>query len=76
MARSLKAALALTLALGGGLLAAAIAAEPLTNPVLGDPEAASEGRTTYRRRCYVCHLSEGGGGRTCSRPGSATRRSC
>lgn len=53
------AALALVLAFGGGTLAAA---EPLTNPVLGDPEALEEGRTIYRRRCYVCHLSEGGRG--------------
>jgi mono/diheme cytochrome c family protein len=44
---------------GGGLLSAA---EPLTNPALGDPEAAKEGRTIYRRRCYICHLSEGGRG--------------
>lgn len=56
--RSAAAPLALALALAGG----AAAAESLTNPVLGDPEALEEGRTIYRRRCYVCHLSEGGRG--------------
>jgi mono/diheme cytochrome c family protein len=54
------AALGLLAALGaGGALAGA---EPLANPVRGDPEAQAEGRTIYRRRCYVCHLSEGGRG--------------
>jgi mono/diheme cytochrome c family protein len=53
------AALGVLTVLGGKSL---LAAEPLTNPVLGDPEAQKEGRTIYRRRCYVCHLSEGGRG--------------
>ena len=57
----MAAAAALAVALGGGGLLAA-AEQPLTNPVLGDPEARAEGRTIYRRRCYVCHLSEGGRG--------------
>jgi mono/diheme cytochrome c family protein len=58
--RAAAAAVLLAAALGGGALLAA--AEPLTNPVLDDPEARAEGRTIYRRRCYVCHLSEGGRG--------------
>lgn len=36
--------------------------EPLTNPVLGDPQAIEAGRKIYRQRCYICHLSEGGRG--------------
>jgi mono/diheme cytochrome c family protein len=54
------AALGLLAVLGAGKALAG--AEPLTNPVRGDPEAQAEGRTIYRRRCYVCHLSEGGRG--------------
>ncbi len=57
--RAAAAAVVLAAALCGGAL---LAAEPLTNPVLGDPEAQAEGRTIYRRRCYVCHLGEGGRG--------------
>lgn len=45
-----------------GLGGAAGAAEPLTNPVLGDPQAIAVGRTIYRQRCYVCHHREGGRG--------------
>jgi mono/diheme cytochrome c family protein len=52
-------------ALLAATLAAALpaaAAEPLTNPVLGDPAAIEAGRKTYRQRCYICHLSKGGRG--------------
>ncbi len=57
--RAAATAAALAAVLGGGDL---LAAEPLANPVLGDPGARQEGRSIYRRRCYVCHLSEGGRG--------------
>lgn len=43
-------------------LGAAAAGEPLTNPVVGDPQAAAAGRTIYRQRCYICHHREGGRG--------------
>ena len=52
--------LVLVLAVLGG--AATAAAEPLTNPVLHDPQAITAGRTIYRQRCYVCHHREGGRG--------------
>jgi len=38
------------------------AAEAITNPVLGDPRAVTEGRRIYRMRCVVCHLSAGARG--------------
>lgn len=44
------------------LVGGAAAAEPLTNPVLGDPAAIAAGRAIYRQRCYVCHHREGGRG--------------
>ena len=31
-------------------------------PFLGDAKAIAEGRTVYRSRCYICHLSNGGRG--------------
>jgi mono/diheme cytochrome c family protein len=52
--------------LGLGLVLGGLIAEAddgsLTNPVLGDRQAIDEGRTIYRRRCYICHLSAGGRG--------------
>ena len=56
--RGILAALALC-AVGAGETRAD---EPLTNPMLGDPAAIEAGRKTYRQRCYICHLSEGGRG--------------
>ena len=56
--RGILAALAL---LAGGP-ALVRADEPLTNPVLGEPQAIEAGRKIYRQRCYICHLSEGGRG--------------
>lgn len=38
------------------------AEEDITNPVLAQKEAIEEGRRTYRTRCYICHLSQGGRG--------------
>ena len=38
------------------------AADPYTNPLLGNAEAQAEGLRLYRTRCYVCHLGEGGRG--------------
>jgi mono/diheme cytochrome c family protein len=32
------------------------------NPFLGKSHAIAEGRTIYRSRCYICHLSKGGKG--------------
>jgi mono/diheme cytochrome c family protein len=31
-------------------------------PFFGDAAAIAEGRTVYRTRCYICHLSHGGRG--------------
>jgi mono/diheme cytochrome c family protein len=36
--------------------------DSITNPVLGQKEAIAAGRTIYRTRCYICHLSKGGRG--------------
>lgn len=48
---------------GSGQPPAAMAAsEPLTNPVLGQAEAISEGRDIYRAKCLVCHQSAGARG--------------
>ena len=44
------------------LCAAASAEEAMVNPVLGDLSAIEAGRKTYRQRCYICHLSQGGRG--------------
>jgi mono/diheme cytochrome c family protein len=54
--RSVLAAIAMVAA------PAALAEEAVTNPLLGEPEAIKEGRTTYRGRCYICHLEKGGRG--------------
>lgn len=35
---------------------------PLVASVLDDPAAVEEGRSLYGRRCFVCHLAEGGRG--------------
>lgn len=50
------------LALLAGGPAPVRADEPLTNPVVRDPQAIAAGRKIYRQRCYICHLSEGGRG--------------
>jgi mono/diheme cytochrome c family protein len=60
MARSRAALAALSILLGGGALG--VAAESLTNPFQGDAAAISEGRRTYRQRCYICHHRQGGRG--------------
>jgi mono/diheme cytochrome c family protein len=58
-----RAAAALLLASSLAVVGAAGADEPpLINPVLGDPAAVAAGRKTYRQRCYICHLSQGGRG--------------
>lgn len=31
-------------------------------PFVGDRSSIAEGRTVYRSRCYICHLSNGGRG--------------
>jgi len=36
--------------------------EALTDPFLGQPDAISAGRDTYRAKCYICHFSNGGRG--------------
>jgi mono/diheme cytochrome c family protein len=40
----------------------AAADDDIVNPVLGSAEAIAAGRVTYRTRCYICHLSDGGRG--------------
>lgn len=40
----------------------ALADDAVTNPFLGKPDSIAEGRTTYRSRCYICHLEKGGRG--------------
>ena len=57
-----RGGLAAALALASALAASARAGEPLTNPVAGDPAAIEAGRKTYRQRCYICHLAQGGRG--------------
>lgn len=32
------------------------------NPFTGDAEAIEQGRSLYRRTCYICHLDTGGRG--------------
>lgn len=56
------AAAALTLTLAAGAMLPVLADEGMVNPVLGDPAAIDAGRKTYRQRCYICHLSQGGRG--------------
>jgi len=52
----------------GVLAAAAVAAgsghseEKPPYPFAGDSAAIAAGRTVYRSRCYICHLSKGGRG--------------
>lgn len=41
---------------------AAVAAEALSNPYLGDQDAVTEGRRVYRTRCIICHRTAGGRG--------------
>lgn len=36
--------------------------EPLTNPMLGNPDAIAEGRRLYRTRCVICHAQGGARG--------------
>jgi mono/diheme cytochrome c family protein len=36
--------------------------EALPDPFLGQPDAISAGRDTYRAKCYICHFSNGGRG--------------
>lgn len=55
------AGLALAAAVAG-LPATAVGGEKAENPFLGEGSAVSEGRTIYRTRCYICHLSNGGRG--------------
>lgn len=38
------------------------AEEKAAFPFSGDSAAIAEGRTIYRTRCYICHLSNGGRG--------------
>jgi mono/diheme cytochrome c family protein len=44
------------------LLRAGSAAEEITNPFLGQPEAIAAGRDIYGSKCYVCHHSAGARG--------------
>jgi mono/diheme cytochrome c family protein len=51
-----------------GFAVAAAAAQPARSeekppyPFFGDAAAIAEGRTIYRSRCYICHLSNGARG--------------
>jgi len=36
--------------------------DALTDPFLGQADAISAGRDTYRAKCYICHFSNGGRG--------------
>lgn len=55
-------------AVAGFAVAAAVALpqargeESQPYPFFGDAAAIAEGRTIYRSRCYICHLSNGGRG--------------
>ena len=63
--RAPVAGLACLLAVACGLAAGARApAEEagLRNPLLGDPQAITQGRDLYRRRCVICHGHRGGRG--------------
>ena len=59
--RGLTAA-ALTLTLAVGAMLPVLAEEGMVNPMLGDQAAIDGVRKTYRQRCYICHLSQGGRG--------------
>ncbi|MGH6962373.1 MAG: c-type cytochrome [Dongiaceae bacterium] len=58
-------AIALAALATAALMPAAVddtAAEALTNPLLGDPQAIAEGRRIYRMRCVICHAQAGARG--------------
>jgi mono/diheme cytochrome c family protein len=44
------------------LARAGSAAEEITNPLLGQPDAIAAGRDIYGSKCYVCHHSAGARG--------------
>ncbi len=56
------AALGILAGLSCALPEPGLAAEAMTNPVLGQSAAIAAGRDIYRSKCYICHHSAGARG--------------